>query len=488
MIVALPLCHQSMKLLQHKTLWENIQSFPINDPESDFPFSKKLQQKQRWTADYTSRVIAEYRRFIFLCCVLPRGASPSEAVDEAWHLHLTYTHNYWTQLCRNTIFKELHHHPSRGGPEEKEKHERWYHETLEAYLEVFEQPPPPDIWPASPLKENITFNIYDRQTLLITSLAFIILSLIFVSSFQLFSATGPEFLESYFQLCVAAIALLVYLQQKKLKLLRAVIKEHFPHNADVYQAAKFFYGPHRCYQTMLVDLIRNSEIKPVRNNFLLKGEKKQAWQTNENPLLEKLHEQVGQYNSFTYEQGIKLLSAMACDHPTFKLFQQLSKKRDFWQLIIPCITIIIGIARIIQGQLNHKPVGYLLIEILIFAVIALIISVYHSYSRQVHKIAFNIYRNEEYLDPKTDKVTASFSTAGMYALTGFAEFALLKESFKPYLEQPTYSGISSGGCGSSASPPCCMDLRLRKQRMWQQWLRKRLRGRLWWMRQLAIKN
>src|SRR4051812_19409164 len=116
------------KPLQQK-LWENIRTFAIDDPASDFPFSKKLQQENHWSANFTATAIEEYRKFIFLCCILPEGASPPDAVDKVWHLHLTYTSNYWIEFCRKTLHKEIHHFPSRGGSAEKIKHAGWYRQT-----------------------------------------------------------------------------------------------------------------------------------------------------------------------------------------------------------------------------------------------------------------------------------------------------------------------------------------------------------------------
>src|ERR1044072_1455132 len=136
-----------MKVEEHRSLWSAIQQFPLNDPNAEITFSRKLSAKQNWSPSYTEQVIEEYRKFLFLCCISPNGASPSQAVDEAWHLHLTYTQSYWIDLCKNTLNKDIHHHPSRGGDEEDHKHRDWYAETLELYQSVFESPPPIDIWP-----------------------------------------------------------------------------------------------------------------------------------------------------------------------------------------------------------------------------------------------------------------------------------------------------------------------------------------------------
>ena len=104
-----------MNLKENQLLWNKIQQFAFDEPNVEITFSKKLAREQKWSASYTQRVIEEYRRFIFLCCISPNGASPSKAVDEAWHLHLTYTRSYWEAFCKNTLGKDIHHYPSGGG-------------------------------------------------------------------------------------------------------------------------------------------------------------------------------------------------------------------------------------------------------------------------------------------------------------------------------------------------------------------------------------
>src|SRR5688572_14852150 len=142
-----------MKIEEHSSLWSSIQQFPLDDPNAEITFSRKLSAKQDWSPAFTERVVEEYRKFIFLCCISPNGASPSQAVDEAWHLHLTYTKSYWIDLCKNTLNKDIHHQPSRGGDEEDHKHLDWYNETLMLYQSVFESAPPNDIWP--PTREHV---------------------------------------------------------------------------------------------------------------------------------------------------------------------------------------------------------------------------------------------------------------------------------------------------------------------------------------------
>ncbi len=133
-------------LPENDPLWSRLCHFSPDHPDAAFPFSKKLAKEERWTESFTKKAIEEYKKFVYLCCALPHGASPSETVDKVWHLHLTYTENYWEEFCPDILQRKLHHHPSNGGKNENDKHKNWFEETLRSYQEVFGEMPPEDIW------------------------------------------------------------------------------------------------------------------------------------------------------------------------------------------------------------------------------------------------------------------------------------------------------------------------------------------------------
>lgn len=133
-------------LLQNDSLWNRLQSFSLDAQNADFPFSKKLAKEENWTSDFTTKAIEEYKKFVYLCCILPNGASPSEIVDKVWHMHLVYTQNYWEEFCPNILQQKLHHHPSNGGSTEKVKHQDWFQDTLINYQQIFKENAPEEIW------------------------------------------------------------------------------------------------------------------------------------------------------------------------------------------------------------------------------------------------------------------------------------------------------------------------------------------------------
>jgi hypothetical protein len=151
---------------QDAVLWQKIQHFQFDNPDAALPFSRKLALLQHWDYGFTLAAIEEYRKFIFLCCISPHGAAPSKVIDEVWHLHLIYTQNYWEEFCDKTLQRKLHHHPSSGGLQQKEKHIKWEKDTLDYYRNIFQAEPPPDFWiegqSSSPKEFNPAKNLLQK--------------------------------------------------------------------------------------------------------------------------------------------------------------------------------------------------------------------------------------------------------------------------------------------------------------------------------------
>ncbi len=131
--------------MRDQALWDRLQRFEFDDPEAEMPFSKKLAAIQGWTEAQTARAIEEYRRYIYLAVVSDGQATPPEDVDCVWHLHLTYTRNYWEELCGKVLGRPLHHEPSRGESEDARFAEQ-YAATRALYREEFGRTAPAVVW------------------------------------------------------------------------------------------------------------------------------------------------------------------------------------------------------------------------------------------------------------------------------------------------------------------------------------------------------
>lgn len=144
-------------------LYQKICKYPLDEPQASFPFSAKLSWEYQWTGIYTYRAILEYKKFIFLAMVVRHPVSPSTVVDRVWHLHLLYTHSYWSEFCPKILGRQLHHAPSRGGTEEGLEYRHQYQQTLNSYQRYFGNPPQ-DIWNPPQLRgEPISYQWVNRD-------------------------------------------------------------------------------------------------------------------------------------------------------------------------------------------------------------------------------------------------------------------------------------------------------------------------------------
>src|SRR5688572_31938652 len=115
---------------QSTALYEKIRTYPLDEPGTRRTFVARLAAEQGWSRSYAERVVAEYRNFLFLAAVAGHPVSPSHDVDQAWHLHLCDTRNYWQRFCPQVLGRPLHHEPSRGRPAEHRRLREAYTRTL----------------------------------------------------------------------------------------------------------------------------------------------------------------------------------------------------------------------------------------------------------------------------------------------------------------------------------------------------------------------
>lgn len=132
---------------EEQQLWEAICRFDLDQYGVDFSFSKRLQRENGWSAGFAERAIGEYKKFMFLICVSGEALTPSDEVDQVWHLHLLYTRSYWEDFCGKVLGRTIHHGPTKGGVAEADKFEDWYARTKQWYRKKFEQEPPTNLWP-----------------------------------------------------------------------------------------------------------------------------------------------------------------------------------------------------------------------------------------------------------------------------------------------------------------------------------------------------
>src|SRR5688572_30623486 len=115
--------------VEQQELWQKIDRFELDDPHVSFSFSDRLARENGWSISFSLSAIQEYKKFIFLICISDHPLTPSDQVDQVWHLHLLYTHSYWIDMCKRLLNRDIHHGPTRGGNTERAKFKSWYQET-----------------------------------------------------------------------------------------------------------------------------------------------------------------------------------------------------------------------------------------------------------------------------------------------------------------------------------------------------------------------
>lgn len=130
-------------------LRERLWQLQLDRDDSSLPFSRRLARDNGWSHAFALRAIEEYRRFVFLAAVAGHPVTPSDEVDQVWHLHLCYTRSYWDEMCGEVLGMPLHHGPTRGGQAERAKFDDWYARTLQSYERYFGEEPPRELWPTA---------------------------------------------------------------------------------------------------------------------------------------------------------------------------------------------------------------------------------------------------------------------------------------------------------------------------------------------------
>ena len=134
-------------MVTNVALWNRIACFTPDDPQADFRFTDRLARENGWSKAFAAGAVEEYKKFVYLAAVSERHVTPSEIVDQVWHLHLTFTRSYWDDLCGAVLQKPLHHNPTLGGPAERARYRMQYAQTLALYQLEFGCAAPAAFWP-----------------------------------------------------------------------------------------------------------------------------------------------------------------------------------------------------------------------------------------------------------------------------------------------------------------------------------------------------
>lgn len=450
-------------------LWQAIATFKLDDSEAARPFSTKLAEENKWTIDFTQRVIAEYKKFVFLCVTLPSGASPSETVDKAWHLHLTYTESYWNRFCPQVLGKPLHHLPSKGGETEYQKHQNWYQQTLMEYVKTFEQMPPDDIWtipfgfdPSQYLPENSPFllphtdlsrdnregghfenqpDVFENNRLL-EQIIYILIAVLLVVLFFPAMLKGIAFLLPFAALGIS-IAVALNLFHSNHNYLTDKYLEQISDKISPYIAALATGGNTRLMTTLLFAATDKCTFQNETQTVLF--DLKKGEDLYKNPI----------YTALQTVEKSEVSTHFISDtvRPYWTLIQQQVQSKGYQSPVLPskivvfiCLFFLIGIVRLCEGLFFHKPIGFLLFTNIGFALLLLVINNSSALSLQ-NWLERLTYRCQSATTQNQDPIW-SFAL-GMLVFTTDAHWNDFENKLKPVHVSSSSDGWSdSSGCSS----------------------------------------
>jgi uncharacterized protein (TIGR04222 family) len=454
-----------------------ILEFNFDGPEPvAMPFVVRLARERGWSRSYTDRVIIEYKRYIFLAATSSGPVCPSEDVDAAWHMHLTYTRSYWKRICGEILGKPLHHEPTRGGASEADKHHHMYERTLTAYRSAFGTEPPTDIWPAAAQRfgqaleqrvvntaENWVIPKAPAKRVLLAAAAGLLIALVpgcVGGDLNPFDLVGESFVAFFFIPVLAAAVLIGRLICSRMR-----VPEEQPGDDEVMltweQVAYLSGGYPRLMTAAIARLVeRGAVIVSEDKSQILQGEKLSPGSVT--PVERVIFESLPVTNSPTDIKRVNVLVNSEFGSQVLQLEEEgfiLSSKRQigiclFSMVPLAAALLLVGTPRLLMGIENHRPYGFLLFTMIAGGVLGTGASLYGAFglSKRGQNVLVGLKaKNTDLKKGWTYGTQSSIGLAvglfGTAVLTASGMDAL--KAWFPRRARESGSGCGSGGCGGS---------------------------------------
>jgi len=448
--------------IQHSDLSQRLEDFSLDELDADFPFGQRLAKENRWSLDYARRVIDEYKKFAFLAVRAGHPVSPSEPIDQVWHLHLTYTQSYWGEFCPQVLQMPFHHQPTRGGQEEQQKFQDWYLKTLESYQHWFGESPPTDIWkpPHLHLRQRDKFVRVNARKNWIVPKPLVLVPVVLalngtVAGYQATSNPlnfkGPEFLFFYSLVLMAALVVAW--------ILRFLLRQPFNSSSadkatlDPYEVAYLSKGKKQAVDAAIASLVQRQVVELAAETRSLEVR---------TPVPELSHPLEQEVASAIAERGYidsVRSSPFTATQPIRDRLQELnllvSWQQAFWAQLIPALTLfavlLLGLSKIAVGIAREKPISFLGVLCILtvgIAIAFLVIPVHRS--RYGDRILSQLETQHRDLQQSPDdaQLVLAFALFGSTVLTQETWQDLYRVLTPPPPANSSFSSGCGGGCGS----------------------------------------
>jgi uncharacterized protein (TIGR04222 family) len=464
-------------------LWRRICAFQFDEPGATQTFAARLARENAWSVGYALRVVEEYRRFLFLAMVAGHEVTPSDEVDEAWHLHLVYTKSYWDDLCRNVLCRPLHHHPTRGGAAEGSRHRVQYEKTLASYRAHFGETPPADIWPptdvrfgkdskhvrVSPARSWIIpkprlWPSSPRHSRWLLSTGFLPLVMGIADPLEM---SGPEFLALYgiltAMVLVAAVALRQWLREDDPPV---DTKELEPQ-----EVACLGRGAAGLLQSCLAGLVgdRRIEIDETPSGKLGPisiGNAKFKLRASVSPDTAKTEIERAMLASAAAPTGSEAAEVLRAGKPFAEMIESRLQSRGYletnasfgparwWPILLVGGLVTFGLLKLAVGVSRDKPVGFLVVWLIALAVVMFLFARKPLRTRRGERIFNELKAKHEPLktlsivQPDAASAANLMLVAGLFGLAAIqtSEVRMLQTALKPVPGSDGGLAGSTGGC------------------------------------------
>ncbi len=459
----------------HAELLARLEAFNLDAPHASFPFTARLAHENGWTLAHARRVVTEYKRFVFLALTAPHIACPSEDVDQAWHLHLTYTESYWKHFCGEVLQRPLHHHPTQGGAAEGVKFRQLYTQTLASYVRAFAEMPPRDIWPDVATRFHDPAHARRVNTLdhwvipkprwltlprlglaaLVVTVALATGCVRSFASLNVFDWPGPDFL--MFFVPTAVVGFFLAWRRRKALALPATTPKPPELPADPYVIACLTGGPVLAVNAAVASL--------ASSRHLSVGESAGTPLATLNPLGPNAHPfERGICDAVGRSQGMKLKELRAQMANAVELMQQQLRADGFlvpddlaWKVRLQplCLALVVpalGTVKICVGLGRDKPFGILVFLCIASLLVALVAFLRRPRRSQRGDQAVEMLQ-VVHGDLRNSAQSASASPTGVLTPLALGVFGLALLEGTAYSEMQKRlappGGNSSSGCGGS---------------------------------------
>lgn len=445
---------------RERELWQRIAAHRFEDPTLPLDFCARLAREQGWRRDEARAAIEEYRRFCFLAMTCAHSVTPSEAVDEVWHLHLTYTRDYWEHFCAEALGAPLHHGPTRGLREDVRRHREDYALTLESYEQRFGAPPE-RWWPGTRERfadarrwrrvDTSRHLVLPRPRLdarwlaplIVAVLGAAVAPLALAQSESPLDLTGPRFLLLYLALLVASfIGATVWRTS-----LRAG-EERGGGTADSLGVAYLLGGAERALDAAAAEgLAKQHLLWQADQRVLVRGDGQERPRAELQPLLDALvGAPAGKVNPAVAKAATRDI-AKSLRQRGLLLDDDVVTRARWLPALLPLALIVFGAAKVVVGVTRDRPVLFLVL-LLIATFIGLIKFIAGAPARS--RAGDRAVKQARAENARATRAPTPRDMGMAVALLGTA--ALSGSAFAAYHQarHPVSNGSSDGSSGSSS--------------------------------------